>query len=108
MVKIMVRRSSLEILASMLEAVSEGVRKPTRIMYSVNLSWLPTQRYLTLLVEKGLLKESKYKSRNVYDITEAGKRFLHHLNQAKMELAEGTIERPETPEIKEVENVTRS
>ena len=105
---IMGRRSRLEILASILEAISEGIRKPTRIMYSTNLSWLPTQRYLTLLVERGLLNESKYKRRKVYDVTEAGKRFLHHLDQARAELAEVAVERLETLEVKEIAGLTRS
>ena len=87
----MPRRSLLTIYAGILEAVSEGVRKPTRIMYRTNLSWLPVQRHLTLLVEKEFLKESNCKSRKVYDITEAGRTFLRHINLVKKELTEGSI-----------------
>ena len=58
-------------------------------MYRTSLSWLPIRRHLTLLVEKGFLKESSTKGRKVYDITESGKRFLKHIHLAKKELAEG-------------------
>lgn len=70
------RRSKLEIMLTMLRAVKEGVEKPTRIMYAVNLAYLPTQRLLQSLVRQGLLNEKvdtgSSKSKKLYEITVKG------------------------------------
>jgi predicted transcriptional regulator len=70
------RRSRLEIMLTMLRAVKEGAEKPTRIMYAVNLAYLPTQRLLQSLVRQGLLIEKfdtgSSKSKRLYEITVKG------------------------------------
>ena len=49
------RRSKLDLVLGVLRAVKSGTDKPTRIMYTVNLSWKPTQTILNSLVGQGLL-----------------------------------------------------
>jgi len=65
----------------------DGVDKPTRIMYAANMSYRPTQRILSLLVEQGLLEvrmntESR-QSKKRYVITEKGADMLDYFEKAK-------------------------
>ena len=81
------RRSKLEIRLKILDAVRNGVEKPTRIMYAANLSWKPTQRILSNLTEQGLVAEvsdtESVKSRRKYKITEKGIAVLDYFDEAK-------------------------
>jgi len=81
------RRSKLEIRLKILAAIRDGVDKPTRIMYAANLSWKPTQRTLSQLVEQGLVAEAinpeRMKSRRRYEITEKGIAVLAYFDKAK-------------------------
>ena len=81
------RRSKLEIRLRILDAVRSGVEKPTRIMYAANLSWKPTQRILSHLIEQGLVDEVRNpesaKSRRRYTITEKGIAVLDYFDKAK-------------------------
>ena len=81
------RRTRLEIVLSILSAVMDGVDKPTRIMFSAKMSWKPTQRILSRLVEQGLLEvrmntESR-QSKKRYVITEKGANVLDYFEKAK-------------------------
>ena len=80
------RRSKLEIMLTMLRAVKEGVEKPTRIMYAVNLAYIPTQRLLQSLVRQGLLIEKfdtvSGKSKRLYEITVKGCNALAYFDGA--------------------------
>jgi predicted transcriptional regulator len=64
----------------------DGVDKPTRIMYAANMSWRPTQRMLSHLVEQGLILEvlnTKGKqSRRRYHITEKGEKVLDYFDRS--------------------------
>jgi len=81
------RRSNLEILLDVLSAVSNGVNKPTRIMYSTNLSWKPVQKILERLVDQGLLKEiektGNKRTKKEYTITEKGANVIRYFEDAK-------------------------
>ncbi len=82
-----IRRSRLEINLSILSAVMDGVNKPTRIMYATNMSWAPTQRMLSRLVEQGLIEvrmntESRQSKRR-YVITEKGVNVLYYFENVK-------------------------
>jgi len=83
----MPRRSKLEIRLTMLSSIKQGIDKPTRIMYTANLSWKPTQRTLTQLVKQGLINEIKddenVKSKKRYEITEKGVAVLKYFEEAK-------------------------
>lgn len=70
-----------------LRAVRDGVDKPTRVMYAVNLSWRPTQGILGGLVERGLLErfmvEGGKRSRVKYGLTEKGLGVLRYFEGAE-------------------------
>ncbi|MHA2113689.1 MAG: winged helix-turn-helix domain-containing protein [Candidatus Hodarchaeales archaeon] len=81
------RRSKLDIQMEVLNAVREGMDKPTRIMYATNMSWKPVRKILDKLVDKGLLSAientvgNRVKRR--YEITEKGISVLNYLKGAK-------------------------
>jgi len=81
------RRSRLDIILNVLNAVKEGVNKPTRIMYATNLSWKPTQRILTSLVEQGLLmdieSEGGKRTKTRYELTEKGSDVVRYFDKAR-------------------------
>ena len=52
------RRDQVDVIAGILEAAKRGGTK-TQIMHSVNLNHQQIERYLTILMDKGLLKETK-------------------------------------------------
>jgi predicted transcriptional regulator len=70
-----------------LNAVREGMDKPTRIMYATNMSWKPVRKILDNLVDRGLLSAientvgNRVKRR--YEITEKGISVLNYLKGAK-------------------------
>jgi len=70
-----------------LQAVMEGIDKPTRIMFAAELSWRPTQRILSSLVEKGFLEvrmnTEDRQSNKRYVITEKGANLLDYFDGAK-------------------------
>ncbi len=81
------RRSKLDLVLGVLRAIRDGVDKPTRIMYAVNLSWKPTQGILGSLVEQELLTESEEtgskRSKKKYKITEKGMGVLRYFDGAQ-------------------------
>ena len=74
-------------MLQVISVVSEGVDKPTRIMYAANLSWNPTQRILSNLVDQGLLEETtttkRKRSQKRYNVTEKGESVLKYFEGAK-------------------------
>ncbi len=81
------RRSRLEIYLDILRAVKNGVNKPTRIMYAVNISWNPLQKILEPMVSGEFLRkiESKGDKRTTrhYEITQSGLNILNYLDKEK-------------------------
>ncbi len=79
------RRSRLDIYLDVLRALKRGVRKPTRIMYAVNMSWKPLQKILKSMVSTGFIREieSKKDKRTTrhYEITQSGLNVLNYLNK---------------------------
>ena len=78
----MLKRSRLEICFDVLRVVMKGVCKPTRIMYSANLSWNSLQDILTSLINQGFLKEEMEENSRRYEITEKGERVLMYYSKA--------------------------
>ncbi len=80
-------RSRFEITLTILSAIRDGVDKPTRIMYAANMSWKPTQRMLSHLVEQGLILEvlntKGRQSRRLYTITDKGEKVLDYFDRSK-------------------------
>ena len=78
------RRSKLEIMLKVLKVIGEGVNKPTRIMYAANISWNPTQKILSRLIEQGLITNvmntSGRKSKQRYVITPKGISILDYFD----------------------------
>lgn len=86
------KRSRLEIYLDVLEVIKRRIDKPTRIMYSANLSWKPLQEILTALVTNGLILEEEIKNSKRYSITERGRQALNYFRKTKeLVLAEQMI-----------------
>ena len=85
------RRSRLEIILNILSAVKEGTEKPTRIMYAINLSWNPTKKMLSNLVEQGLIeiRTASGISKKRYFMTEKGVNVLAYFEKADEILPKG-------------------
>jgi len=83
----MPRRGKVEIYIEVLEIIMKGEVKPTRIMYSANLSWKVFQNVLNNLITQSLInenEESAGKDREVkrYEITESGMNVLRYFRKA--------------------------
>jgi predicted transcriptional regulator len=82
-----VRRSKLDIQLIVLNAVKDGVDKPTRIMYASNMAYMPMKKTLDNLVNRGLLSVSSNmvgkKAKRRYMITEKGTSVLNYFEGAK-------------------------
>ncbi|MCS7387072.1 MAG: winged helix-turn-helix domain-containing protein [archaeon GB-1867-005] len=72
----MARRSRFEIYLDILEAVAEGNKKPTHIMYRANLSWIRLKKYLNFLISRGLLRQSTNASTCTFSLTRKGREVL--------------------------------
>jgi len=81
------RRTRLEIVLGILSAVMDGVDKPTRIMFAAQMSWRPTQRVLSSLVEQCLIEvrmnTDTRRSMKRYTLTDKGANVLDYLEKAK-------------------------
>lgn len=91
----MVRRSKLETCIDIMEIISKGVGKPTRIMYKANLSWNPMQKYLSFLLDQELIACKSKGERARYEITDKGLRTLSYFRRVKetlpLEVRRGVI-----------------
>ncbi|BFH73831.1 DUF4364 family protein [Sulfurisphaera javensis] len=75
-----VKRSSLEILFSILNACNENVTK-TRIMYASGINLIELNRYLKFLEEEGYITKEKTEKNPKYSLTEKGKDALERLRK---------------------------
>ncbi len=82
----MPRRSRLEIYLQILQTIAGGARKPTHIMYRVNLAWKPATDFISLLLEKGLIQEDLSGSGKTYTLTDKGMQVLDYFMKAKQML----------------------
>ena len=79
----------MEIYLDVLLEIKNGTKKPTRIMYGANLSWIPLQRVLTSLVSQGLVVEIESGERGdkrtskTYELTQKGDNVLQYFRRAK-------------------------
>ena len=78
------RRSRIQVIIDILTEASEGANK-TRIMYRANLNFLRFKRYLSELLDKGLIIEvnNPGSGKVTYEITEEGKALLEVLKKAE-------------------------
>ena len=78
MLKLDRRRSSLEIIADMLRLGEAG---KTEIMYSVNMSYFQLQKYLSFLLDRGLIDKVKLGNPSVtYRVTRKGLDILRSID----------------------------
>jgi predicted transcriptional regulator len=87
------RRSRLEICFEILQTISKGNRKPTRIMYKTNLSWKPLQEILHSLLSQGFIEEKRTTTSKIYSITAKGESVLGYYAKARKVL---TVEMAES------------
>ena len=73
-------RSTFEIIAEILKTAKDGAKK-TRIMYSCGLSYNFVQKYLTLLLDTGLIQTG-----NSYHTTDKGMGFLRRYQTLELML----------------------
>ena len=77
------RRSHLEIQVAILDTISQGIDKPTQIMFSANISWLTLQTALLALESNNLIIKGNLKNRSVYSLTEKGQSVLKDYRTVK-------------------------
>ncbi len=86
------RRSKLEIYLDVLKIIKAGTAKPTRIMYSTNISWQPLMRVLGAMMNQGLVKQIDVKdtgrkrdrrTTKIYEITMKGEQVVTYFKGAK-------------------------
>jgi predicted transcriptional regulator len=81
------RRSKLDIMMTVLGAIRDGVDKPTRIMYTANMSWNSTQKVFEDLLEQDLIfvteEPGLKRAKKRYHITEKGLNVLQYFEGAK-------------------------
>ncbi len=76
------RRNRLEITITMLEGCINGINK-TKLMYMVNLSTRPFNKYLDILIKNGYIK----KEGKLYKLTDKGMKYLERAREY-LDLAE--------------------
>ena len=76
------KRSKLQICFNVLEVIKKGVTKPTRIMYSANLSWNTLLEVFMVLTSQGLIKEYHQEGYKRYELTDKGLDALTHYSKA--------------------------
>jgi len=77
------RRSKFQLSVEVLSQIKQGERKPTRIMYSANLSWKSLKEILDSLVSQELIEEelvgrSSKRAKKRYMITGKGENVLEY------------------------------
>ncbi len=86
------RRSKLEIYLEVIQIIKDGTSKPTRIMYSANISWQPLMRVLKSMISQDLIREIDVSSEGrkrdkrtsrLYEITMKGEQVIRYFKEAK-------------------------
>lgn len=86
------RRTSYDIISEILDVARKGAFK-THIMYKVKMSYFQLEKYLSMLVEKGFLRNTEVKpsksgrTHTVYRTTLEGRRLLNRLESLENDLA---------------------
>jgi len=71
------RRSKFQLSIEVLETISQGEYRPTRLMYACNLSWSSMKNVLGILEAKGYIEDlSEEGMRKHLSITDNGKELL--------------------------------
>jgi len=78
-----VRRSHMEIMATILLLCRNGPIQKTPIMYRCNLSFKQLQKYLKFLIRTGFLEVKNVNGKDFYQTTEKGQNFLKEFQNVK-------------------------
>jgi predicted transcriptional regulator len=72
------KRERLQVIHDILQVIKEknGRIKPTHILYKSNLSHQMMDEYMSELIEKGFITESKNEDGKTYSITSKGQEYL--------------------------------
>ena len=76
----------MEIYMDILNAVADGRRKPTHIMYRSNLCWERLKDQLDFLVKQDLLERTTVDGSVIYSLTPKGKDVLGYFKKLEDEL----------------------
>jgi predicted transcriptional regulator len=76
------RRGRIEIVMAILDKASKGVNK-TGIVYGANLNFNMAEKYLPLLMKRGLVLKLNGERGHVYEITEKGREVLKNYKEIK-------------------------
>ena len=76
------RRDQVDVIAGILEAAKRGGTK-TYIMHSVNLNHEQIERYLTILMYRGLLKKTKQRKKRIFQTSHKGLKYLREYRELK-------------------------
>jgi predicted transcriptional regulator len=70
------RRSKLEIYIEVLRIIEYGINRPTKIMYTANISWKLLNDILSSLEKKELIERKTVKGHSLFFITNKGREML--------------------------------
>jgi len=90
MAKTFLRRGRFEIISEILSLCRTPTQK-THILYKCNLSFEQLKKYLDFLVSNDLLTLFSEDGKELYQITENGRRFLEGYEHLKRQLDKGTL-----------------
>lgn len=76
----------MEVTCDVLEVLSAGTERPTRVINRANISWRVFNNCLRTLLSKGLVLRVSDGKREVYQITEKGYSVLAQYRDLKSEL----------------------
>ncbi len=79
------KRDKIGIIFDILTAIDKkgGKIKPTHLLYKANLSHQRMKKYITELLEKGLIEETSQNGNKGYSITEKGMQFINEYTRIK-------------------------
>ena len=76
-------RCKADIFAVILETAASGQVQKSKIYYNSFLTYQRLKRYMSLLIDAGLIQHFDYKDNRVYRTTEKGMLFLHAYKNMK-------------------------
>ena len=80
------RRSELEIKMDVLQVISQGIDRPTQVMYKANLSWNVLQTQLKAFIDSDMIEVEQYGSRRKYLITPRGMEMISSYQRVEREI----------------------
>lgn len=66
------RRTRFDIIVDILTCLLNGGKNKTKIVYGANLNFRLVEKYLEILIEKGLVEEENVDGKTLYHVTEKG------------------------------------